>query len=132
MKQRQIKEDENGQSIVEAAFVIPLLIVILCGIIDFGWIFFNQLTLNNCSRHGARYAIVNSDNTNLLAAVTSEVKFVGGFEDTQNLTVALDRVNNTDIKVTVTKTVDVLTPISGIFTSDQKVMLTSSSVMKLE
>lgn len=132
MKRKMTQRNEEGQAVVEAAFIIPLLIIILCGIIDFGWIFFNQLTVNNCSREGARYAIVNSDRSDLLTAVTSEVQSASGFDDIENLTVALEVVDNVDIKVTVTKAVKVLTPIAGIFTENQEVVLTSASVMKIE
>ena len=123
---------EEGQSVVEAALVIPLLILILCGIIDFGWIFSNQLTVNNCSREGVRYAIVNSTASNLLSAVTAKVKAVSGTGDTSNVAVALQFINsNQDITVTVTKTVHVLTPIAGIFVPNQAVTLKSASTMRV-
>ena len=133
MKQkRQIRfRKEEGQAIVEAAFVIPLLIVILCGIIDFGWIFSNQLMLNNCSREGARYAVVNSEEANLSSLVTSEVNSVSGFGDLDDMTVTVEFINGDDIQVTVTKAVKVLTPLTGIFLPDQEIVLTSTSVMRI-
>ena len=33
---------ENGQSLVEFAIVLPILLTLLCGVIDFGWIYSNQ------------------------------------------------------------------------------------------
>ena len=38
---------EDGQSMVEFALILPIFLLILCGIIDFGWLFYNQLSLNN-------------------------------------------------------------------------------------
>ncbi len=136
MKQKQrlrlFIRREEGQSVVEAAFVIPLLILILCGILDFGWIFSNQLMVNNCSREGARYAIVNSDQTDLTTAVTNKVKSVSGMGDLDSLTVTVAKINsNTDVQVTVKKKVKVLTPLAGIFVPDQEVTLTSTSIMRL-
>lgn len=57
-KGREKKED--GQAMVEFALILPIFLLILCGIIDFGWMFYNQLSLNNACREGARYAVVNT------------------------------------------------------------------------
>ncbi len=124
---------EEGQSIVEAALVIPLFLVVLCGIIDFGWIFSNQLSVNNCSREGARFAVVNSDEADLSALVTSRVLSVSGIDST-DLTVETQVVAGTewtDVQVTVTKGVKVLTPIAGIFVPSQVVDVQSTSVMRI-
>ena len=34
---KKILKSEKGQSMVEFALVVPLLLTILCGIIDMGW-----------------------------------------------------------------------------------------------
>ena len=47
---------KKGQSIVEFALVLPLLLTLLCGVIDFGWIYSNQYRVENASYAGARYA----------------------------------------------------------------------------
>ena len=36
-----MKKRENGQSAVEFALVLPILLLIVCGILDFGWLFYN-------------------------------------------------------------------------------------------
>ena len=43
-----MKKRENGQSAVEFALVLPILLLIVCGILDFGWLFYNQLSVENC------------------------------------------------------------------------------------
>lgn len=133
MKQRNCKQfhREEGQAIVEAALVIPLFILILCGILDFGWIFYNQLNVNNYSREGARYAIVNSEKADLTSAVTNEVRLISGAADPETISVSVSIVNSEDVQVTVTKTVKVLTPIAGIFVPDQVVKIKSTSVMRI-
>lgn len=50
---------EEGQSIVEFAFVLPLLLAILLGICQFGITFNNYLTLTDATRVGARKAAVS-------------------------------------------------------------------------
>ena len=46
---------EKGQTVVEVAIVLPILLVILLGIIDFGRVFYAAVTISNASRVGARY-----------------------------------------------------------------------------
>ena len=50
----KLKKSEKGQSIVEFALVLPLLLTLLCGVIDFGWIYSNQYRVENASYAGAR------------------------------------------------------------------------------
>jgi uncharacterized protein (UPF0333 family) len=50
---------ENGQAMVEFALVLPILLLFLAGIIDFGWLFYNQLSANNASREAARYIAIH-------------------------------------------------------------------------
>jgi Flp pilus assembly protein TadG len=57
LRERILSED--GQATVEFALVLPILLMILCGIIDFGWLFYNQAMVNNACREGARFACVN-------------------------------------------------------------------------
>jgi Flp pilus assembly protein TadG len=50
---------QKGAAMVEFALVLPLLLLIVFGIIEFGIIFFNQQVITNASREGARYGIVS-------------------------------------------------------------------------
>lgn len=45
-----------GQSIVEMAFVLPILLVVLFGIIEFGWMIFAYSTISQAARNGAETA----------------------------------------------------------------------------
>lgn len=44
----------KGQAIIEFAYVLPLLVTISLGIIEFGVLFFDQAVVTNASREGAR------------------------------------------------------------------------------
>ena len=60
--------EETGQNIVEFALLLPILMYILLGIIQFGFIFATYVTLNNAVREGARWGTIyvydNSTNAN--------------------------------------------------------------------
>jgi Flp pilus assembly protein TadG len=54
-----MKRSAAGQSLVEVALVLPVLLIILLGIFDFGRAVFAFNTLSNSARAAARVAIVN-------------------------------------------------------------------------
>lgn len=50
---------EEGQGVVEFAFVLPLLLALVLGIVQFGIAFNNKVTLTDATRVGARKASVS-------------------------------------------------------------------------
>ena len=58
MRNRAAFRSERGQSMTEFALVLPLLVLILFSIIQFGIAFNNYITLTDAVRAGARKAAV--------------------------------------------------------------------------
>ena len=56
---KKILKSEKGQSMVEFALVVPLLLTILCGIIDMGWAYSNKYSIESAAFSGVRYAVIN-------------------------------------------------------------------------
>lgn len=54
---------QKGQSIVEFAFVLPILVLFLIGLMYFGLMFSNYVALNNIARDAARSAAMLPDAT---------------------------------------------------------------------
>lgn len=50
---------QKGAEIVEFALVLPLLLLILFGIMEFGIVFFDKAIITNASREGARAGVVS-------------------------------------------------------------------------
>lgn len=53
------KQDERGAAAVEFALVLPLLLTVLFGIIEFSWAYSQQLDVRHGAREGARLVSVN-------------------------------------------------------------------------
>jgi len=54
-------KSQKGQSLVEFVLILPLLIILLFGIIEFSVLMYNQAVITNASREGARAGIVMSN-----------------------------------------------------------------------
>ncbi|MBC7869889.1 MAG: pilus assembly protein, partial [Chitinophagaceae bacterium] len=51
-------KQERGQSLVEMAFITPLILVLIAGIVEIGWLANNYLTLQEVTKVGARRGTV--------------------------------------------------------------------------
>lgn len=58
------KQKERGAVAVELAIVLPLLLLILMGIIEFGRVLNVQVSLTEAAREGARYAAIHYKDSN--------------------------------------------------------------------
>jgi Flp pilus assembly protein TadG len=59
MGKRNLVRNQKGQAFVEFAIVLPILLLLVFGIIQFGILFNNYLTLTDAVRAGARQAAVS-------------------------------------------------------------------------
>lgn len=66
---RRYCKNKRGQSIVEFALVLPILLLIVFGIVHFGFLFYSYLTVNEAAREGARSAVVGETDAVVRARV---------------------------------------------------------------
>lgn len=57
---RKPRFERRGAAIVEFAVVLPLLLTILFGIIEYGWVFMVRQTLQNAAREGCRLMVLQT------------------------------------------------------------------------
>ncbi len=62
---RLVRHRSHGQGLVEFALILPVLLILLLGILDFGRAIYAYNTLSNASRAGVRVAIVNQNGAGL-------------------------------------------------------------------
>lgn len=70
------KNTERGAALVELAIVLPFLLLVLAGIIEFGLLFYNQQVLTNSSREGARAGIALTGKALVDKAIVTTNDFV--------------------------------------------------------
>lgn len=80
----------RGQAMVEFALVIPIFMLVLSGILDFGFALFSRMTVINAAREGARAAVMVSDTTTILTVAPASARAAAtqGGIDMTHLTVS--------------------------------------------
>ena len=62
---------QKGQAVVETALILPIIILILTGIIDFGLMFNNYLVITNASREAVRNAAIGATDSEIQSLVVN-------------------------------------------------------------
>lgn len=66
--------DERGQSLVEFALVIPIIMLLMVGLFDLGRIVFINNSLSDGAKHGARHASTNPRSAEYCDAIDEAVR----------------------------------------------------------
>jgi Flp pilus assembly protein TadG len=95
---------ERGQTMVEFALVLPIFCLLLIGIIQFGIIWNNYVTLTDAVRAGARKAVVSKDEASAEAAVRHSAGNLNGATNCPRLcpTVTSSWISGSDVTVSAT------------------------------
>jgi Flp pilus assembly protein TadG len=120
--------NERGQTMVEFALVLPILLVLLLGIFQFGVAFNNYVTLTDAVRAGARKAAVSRNASNPSADCRAQVLAAKGGLDAAQLSMNLSCTSSWAAGSDVTVTADYpysisllnWTVVSGRFSSTMK------------
>jgi Flp pilus assembly protein TadG len=136
-KLKRLMKNRKGQSLVETALVLPIVLLLFCGIVDFGWIMGNQLIADNSCREGARLGAVVATDSDYGSQVRSRVLSVTPAFSHSGISVSTTLTNpsnptNGDVRVTIHYTFKILTPIAQILLGEQEYTATSTCVMKAE
>jgi hypothetical protein len=74
--------DRKGQAMVELALMLPVLLLIIFGITEFGRALYIENTLTNAAREGARMASISSSNPLNVEQLQSHIKEYIPFDQT--------------------------------------------------
>ncbi|MGB4589581.1 MAG: TadE/TadG family type IV pilus assembly protein [Clostridiaceae bacterium] len=143
MDRRNIIRNEKGQGLVEFALVLPVLLLILLGIVEFGWLFNAKITMTSAAREAARvYAIkgipkvgdpdyIKNAVENTISILTSTNTVIDGTLDVDPLPL-ISLSEGSEIQMaTVIVTADIR-PLIGFYIVDKNIKLTSQASMRVE
>lgn len=129
----RICKDNKGQSLVELALVLPLILLLLMGVAEFGRVFHTYLIITQGSREAARLAVVGGGDT----AITRRVEEVTNTSlDESKLQIEIspaerERIRGTPVIVTVKYQLDLIIPNVMNILPDPFI-ITSRTVMRME
>lgn len=106
------RRGDRGASAVEAALVLPIVLLIVFGIIDFGRMLNAQITLTEAAREGARAAALNADPQARIATATQGLSGAVDAPDVQGCGPGAGPGD--DAVVTVEYTFSFITPVGAL------------------
>lgn len=131
---------DGGAAAVEFALVLPLLLLLVCAIIDFGRMFWEQSTLSGAAREGVRLVALGQTDPAVISSTTSDA--AGGISDV-DVTVSVNGVvvpAGTDpiptctpgdpVEVVATTSFSYWTPLPGLATFTGVSSLSGKGVMR--
>jgi Flp pilus assembly protein TadG len=122
----------KGQSIVEFALLVPVLVLILIAIIEFGLLFNAYFVIQTSARDAARQLSIGASDADIQTLVVNQAVGL----DVAQLTTTIDpaqgsRTRGSDVTVTIVYGHSVITPLLSIFTG-QIIDLEAKVVMRVE
>lgn len=110
---RRTGKKEGGQSLVEFALVLPIFLLVLFAIVDFGMAFHAWITVTNSAREGARLGAVRASEDDIKLRVLDTT----GMLDQTKLLVSVTNAEGNpgeSVVVDVSYAYSLLSPLAGI------------------
>ncbi len=107
------RKREDGQSLVEFALVIPIFLLVLFAIVDFGMAFHAWITVTNSAREGARIGAVRATS----AQIEQRVRDTATSLDQANLSVSVTNAEGPpggSVVVDVSYNYSLMTPLADL------------------
>ncbi|MDO8672075.1 MAG: TadE/TadG family type IV pilus assembly protein, partial [Dehalococcoidia bacterium] len=95
---------QGGQSLVEAAVLMPVLLLVLLGVLDLGRTFFAYVTVASAAREGARYASIHPSTSEDAVRQRVELEMAGTFSGEPGNLLLVQR-SSLDVTDTITVTI---------------------------
>ncbi len=133
---QRLRKNEKGVAAVEFALTVWILVFLLLGIIEFGWLFNGWITINGAAREGARIATVlrvfedTAEGVSWQVYIEEAVKehATPFFSESDVYSTAL--LSENDSRITVTATGE-MQPLIGMFVSGTQ-SLKGKAIMRVE
>jgi Flp pilus assembly protein TadG len=126
------KTSQKGQSLVEVALAMPILLLILAGILDLGRAYYTFIALSDAAAEGAAYAAIHpTDVTQIIERAADGSRGLVVLEP-EMVSVDFNALNSGNpITVTVQYDYQVLTPIIMTFVPESKITMRAAVVQSI-
>ncbi|HJW84887.1 MAG TPA: TadE family protein [Anaerolineae bacterium] len=138
---------ERGQSLVEFALMLPVLLTMLMGTLDIGRMYFAYIAIQNAAGEGALYAAIHpncaraSDGPQCADPNNAEFRAIhespGGAVDWTRVTIEVEPADRSGLRegdpitIQVRYQYDILTPVISPLVTDGKLGLTARAVQNV-
>jgi len=120
------RQSERGDSLVELALILPVLLLILIAILDLGRAVYAYHVVANCAREGARYGVVSGRTSSQIEGV---VKAAAVGLDPSKLTVTVSNPTADTVRVEVDYRFELITPLVAQAIGHDTLVLHSAATM---
>lgn len=132
MIKKNYLQDTRGQALVEMALVLPLLLLLLMGIFEFGRIMGARLILSDLARDGARHAVVGYSDADIIQLVKDRRAWLEEARiEVQMQPQQANRSKGEPLQVSVDYSLPLLTPFLSSFLPDP-FPLSATCTMRME
>lgn len=126
-----MRKKEKGQSLVELALLLPLLLLMLMGLLDFGRVYYVTISLHDAAEEGAAYAAAHpNDFTGISRRAASASTGLITIRE-EDVMISIDSPNpqpGDPVTVIVSYNFTFYTPVAKIFFPDNTVELQGQAV----
>jgi len=128
---RKLLIKKNGQAMVEFALILPIFILILLGIMEFGLLFHQYLVVTSASREGARSAALGGTDAETVAVVNAAAASINAGQLATVVTPQV-RVRGQSVSVRVTNPVTIRAPLISQLFPQNPFPVSGITVMRVE
>lgn len=128
IRRHKIIKNEKGASAVEFALILPILIILVFGIVQFGIAFNNYITITHAAREGARIAAVDLNNPVLKNIIIERAFPVQITEDDIVISTPEGTNIGDPVEVEITYNISITIPLVGSW----DIPLKNKAIMRLE
>ncbi len=129
---RRETRKRRGATLVEFAVVLPLLLAILMGIIEFGWVFMVRQTLTNAAREGCRTAVLKASTEDDVSNRVREVMDPLGYEEGTVWTMEATPIADEIQTVTVSAPIERISITGGYILTGDDYSISGTCTMRKE
>ncbi len=141
-----LRRSERGQAMAEFALLVPVFMVVLFAIVDFGNAYSKYVSITNAARDGARLGVTGDTSANIVTRVNQTSGICNGPTYTtcsdSNLSVSVSGAggsSGSDVTVTASYSYSFITPLAALVrllpgsrSIGSSITLTSTAVMRIE